>query len=861
MTDGADWADPDSVRNNTHRPFVDRTSEAETLAKALIEHKARIRAETISTRELRNVLTYFGHGGVGKSELSLRLASWLTNQDNHEDTHWGPRPSTTVNAIVRWDVNDSHGALDVVELLALLRYQLGKIQKSWPAFDLAFAEFFRVMRPGSDLRLQTPGAAQTTLSEVVGELFGDAATALGIAASGGVGAGVFGVVRRLVSGAIRATKANRTMNAYPQVATIVRECEALPASPKQTAKVAGRIAFLLSEEIHRSGPSHRPLVLVFVDHMERLQVSGKNHSGEYALNLLVARLPYFLFVVTGRNSLAWHEADATHLDARGAKLWPLLQLEPTPVDEPHQHPIGNLSKPDAERYLRGALHAAGIAVAPELVGHLASASDGWPLYLDTLVAVATDRASEKVELTETDVAGPFPKLVERLLNNLPPDQQDAFRAATILPYFDVDLVAAAADVSHGCAERLTTRTFVKANPNSTYPFRIHDNLRELVRDAGVSLDGGWAEVDWLIAARRASELARTRFRSAMDAGSDLDAVSSLALGLNIAAENGVDQAWLVPAIRESPSIKRLSVLLPSTTPRRATQELAAILEFIRLRGQAEADVTDELLELVSRRAQISSTAGLWRAYDLRSRGRIDAALAQFTQLITEFNDRPSLYRYQSAVTLRLSRRFREALELSSGFALDRKRRLRDSIDRSHGKFLGVGGRIRERALVENSRRFQLELLTDWLAVGLREGGIDYAEAHEIYVQADLVGHNTARATALGVLGQMELFDRDAVEGRLAELESMSLRRGRPYVSWSFLLAMTAFATGKMAYAERAHDIALSRGYRSSSYVAQEVLLEHLGYPLPVQETQWLEPYDEVRARWMNVLSGVVERVR
>lgn len=856
MSGAAEWADPDA----TYDLFVDRVDEARALDSALREHRARIEADTITPRELRNVLTYYGDGGVGKTALSSRLTQWLKGELDPLEDEWGTQPPVGVDAIVRWDQNDSYGAVDVVELLVALRARLGAIRKSWPAFDLAFAEFFRLMRPGQDLRFRTPGHGETTLAEVVGGLVTDAIAVSDVAISGGLGAGTFGIARRVLAGSYARSKARRTMAEFPQVAEILRACDDLPGTPRDVALTAARLCFLFSCEIQRMEPTERPTVVIFVDHMERLQVPGRNHLGEWTLNKVIARLPYFLFVITGRNSLEWHDPAATHLDERGRTRWPLLPTDPTPSDEPRQHRIGNLSAVDAARFLQGAFAREGVLVEDALVAHLARSTDGWPLHLDTLVAVAGERQDPVRALTAEDLAGPLPSLVDRLLHDLPADEADAFRAACLLPYFDVDLVAAAGSVPRGAVERLIHRTIVRPNLSSPYPFRVHETIRELVRAAGASSDGGWADGDWVDRAERALSEAAQRFEASMESHDDIGALESLALGLNVAAENGVDGDWLVPAIRRSPSISGLSLLLPATDPAATTADVADILRFLRLRTPTREDVTDALRDLVEHRTSISTTAGLWRAYDLRFRGRTDEAVAQFDVLLSEFGDRPELYSYQRAVTLRLARRFHEALAQSPTLNASQQERLRAGIRRSHGAYTGDDAReLLEIANRQTRRRFQMELLSDWLVVKHRETGVPLEVAVELYDQADLIGHQVAKATIIGVIAQSQIYDDAIFEARLAELEELSNRRSRPYTSWTMVLAMRAWARDEPEHARRAQEIANSLSFRSSSYIATEILLEELGYPVTPQPTQWLEPYADVRKRWLTVLAAVKDR--
>lgn len=856
----SDWEDRDASSQGAPGIFVDRVGESQALDAALREHRARIEANTISTREFRNVLTFYGDGGVGKTELSRRLEHWLRGDQGTTYVDWGPSPATTVDAIVRWDANDSRGALDVVELLAGMRSQLGAIQRTWAAFDLAFADFYRVMKPGQDFRLRTPGHVETTMSEVVGGLVSDAVSVTDLAVSGGVGAGVFGVSRRLVAGAYARSKARRVMGEYPQLAEVIEACEVLPGSPRDVAAVAARACFLISEEVHRMAAADRPTVVVFVDHMERLQVPGRTHGGEWSLNKLVARLPYFLFVITGRNSLRWHESSATHLDERGRSAWPLLGLEPPPTDEPHQHRIGNLSTGDAEQFLNASLERLHVPVEAGLVTHLAGATDGWPLHLDTLVAVADERSDRSTPLTAADLAGPLPDLVERLLHDLPEDQADAFRASCLLPYFDTAFVAAAGDVSRGAVERLTGRTIVRANPSSAYPYRIHETLRELVRTAGSTAHGGWAVDDWRTHAERALAEAERRFHAAMAAHDDLGAVASLALGINVAAENAVDGAWLVPAIRTSPSIIRLAELLPAKNPPAATAEVANILDFLRTRTPRRDDATDELRDVIDRRTSVSSTAGLWHAYDLRFQCRWDETLAQFDQLLTDFDDRPSLYLYQKVVTLRIARRFRDAMTYLPRLTAEQQQRTLDSIGRSHGRLTAEGtARLRRVADAAPSRRYQVEVLADWLVVQHRASGARLEDALDLHHQAELIGHQAALAEAATVIGQMNIFDDETFATRSTELEELSRHRSRPFTSWPMLLAMRAWACDEAEHGIRAAEILNSLECRPTAFIAIEVLLEHLGHDVRPQPAQWLEPEDDVRARWMAVHTAVRDR--
>ncbi|HEX8304012.1 MAG TPA: hypothetical protein VF612_03970 [Jatrophihabitans sp.] len=852
---------PDRLDASDHKIFIDRVDEATVLRNALRQHRERMNSNRVSSTVLRNVLTFYGHGGVGKTDLSRHLADWI-DPEGETTSGWGEAPETAVSAIVRWDVNDSHGGLDPLPLLIELRRQLGRLESTWPAFDLAFGSFHRSLRPGVELRLRTPRAGSTTLSDVLAGLVGDVIAGADVAISGGLGAATFGAGQFVLKTAHARSRARKTLNDYPELAELVKDCESLSGSVEEIALVAGRIAFMLSEQIDRMEPEKRPLIVIFVDHMDRLQIPGETHLGEGTLNRLVSRLPYFLFVITGRDSLRWHEPSSTDLAVLGAKAWPLLSTESPPLDEPRQHRIGNLSVVDAELFLRTSFARNDIAVEDILIAQLAETSDGWPLHLDTIVAVAIERSSPGRLLTAADLAGPLPKLVERLLRDLPAPVADAFRTACLLPYFDTNFVAAAGQLTHGAVEQLLKKEFIRTNPGSVYPHRIHDKLRALVREAGSAVVGGWSESDWRERANRALTEAASRFESAMNAADDLGAIDSLALGLNVATENGTFAPWLIDAIRRSPNIRDLSTRIAVRAPDAADQDLVATLQFLQLRARADAeDVTAAMGALIDRRSAIASTAGLWRAYDLRKAGRTEEALDQFEQLIADFDDRPSLYRYQLAVTLRLARRYQDATSHVENLTDSQLHLLRAVIRRNHGDFEGAAENLRERVERARSRRFQVELLGDWLIAQHREAGVNEADIQEVYDIAVRVGHDGARADSLGVLAETHLFDEDVFSACMAELAELSGRRHQPYRAQGQALALRAWAAQDDDTAREAHHLTLLVPFRTSTWTPVEILLEEIGHPVPMAVAQWLEPYEVVRARWLDLLGRIVDRAR
>ncbi len=842
--------------------FVDRVSESASLKRSLEQHRQRMDSGTIDTHALRNVLMFYGEGGVGKSELSRQLADWLCKGPGPV-AHWGPPPDTIVDVVVRWDVNESMGGLDPLPLLAQLRTALGTIQETWPAFDLPFALLYRTLRPGEDLTLRAPRRGVTTLSEVASNLGGDLFALADVALSGVAGAGVISVGRNVIKALRQRRETAKLLETIPNLDRLIIDCETASGDVEQTAELAGRLVFMLTRELDETSlgkAASRPLVVVFVDHMERLQRDGSIHLGEATLNRLVARLPYFLFVITGRRSLRWH-APRPELPASGPSTWPLLSTESPSEDEPRQHAIGDLSVSDAEALLNASFELHRIRVDPDLAASLARI--GWPLHLQTIVALARELSDRSRPLSEADLGVPLPHLVDRLLGDLPPDVAKAFRAACLLPYFDEEFIAAAAQVDFGTVDRLLQRQMVtRADDLPLYPYRVHDDLRKLVREAGSHAQGGWSPQDWNRQAIRALGEARLRYDHAMASAQDLLAIRSLALGLNISTENNLFDPWLVVAIRQSPSISGLAPLIAMEVDDGADEDLRDTVRFLQLRSRAATeDVSDEMDELYRNGLAIASSAGLWRAYDLRNRGRIAEALSQFGDLIHNHDDRPALYRHQFAITLRAARRYEDALAQIPTLSDPQRETLTNGIDRIHGRYKGASDLIGRRHDIAKSRRFQVELAGDLVMARHRESGLSEEAVRAVLADAVEVGHAYAQSECIGVLAEMNVFNDDIFFECIAELDRLSANNFQPFRAWPGALALRGYANGDREMARQAQAVAATCNFRTGFWTPVEVLLEAMGSPLNSIETQQVEPYTSTRDRWLALFDRIIDRAR
>lgn len=841
--------------------FVDRVDEAEAMRRSLAAHRQRIDADIIDGAQCHHVLVYFGTGGTGKTELSTHLSRWVMGAEDHP-AHWGSTPLNRVAAVARWELNDSQGGLDAYDLLLELRRAFGDVKREWRAFDLAFAAFANALRRTDDVPLsRSRGAEQPwKLSDVVSGALSDAAT-LADVAGGGLAAPAVTLVGNMLTRRLQSARTRKLLAEWEGLEDLLADCQGISGAEAEVAALASRVAYQLSLEVDRMPPRERPMIVVFVDHLERLQ--GTKTSGEQLLHQLVLALPYVLFVITGRKSLKWADPAKTHLKQPGPRTWPGLVLSDPPPSEPRQHVVGNLAAADAQRMLRSRLTQVGARVGPGLVEELADVTDGWPLHLDAIVSLAAHRSGER-ELTIDDLGGPLPAVVNRLFEDLDAEQQAVFQAACLLPYFDARLVAVAAGTSVGAAERFTQRTLVLDNPGSPYPHRLHDDIRAIVRETGSQAHFGWSEADWQKGARLAVGEAKDRFEQAMQTESDQAAVHALALALNVCAENGIFDEWLIAALRRSPSLIGLSPLVPAAVKRGAEQDMDSVLAFVRACGHPISSAKlHAMTEVEARDRANASDAGLWRAYTLRSLGRWEEAIEQFEHLLRTYGDRPSLYAYQLLVTHRTARRFEEVMANLGRVTEPHQQQMIEYLNWRHGRAEGAPATIRARIdeAQGKSRRFAVELWGNWLVARNHAGDATPEDVEKVQRMALSAGHHTTIVNATGVLALLNLFDTPLVEECLATMRMASHARGNFGSLASQILALRGWVTQDDSLIDRARELALSKTRRDGGWIGLECLLDHLGRPLPPAPTEWLEPYEVVRQRWVEIYIGMIDRAK
>lgn len=820
--------------------FTDRESQAQAFANSLDALRALLAAAgELLPKEVprRNVLAFHGIGGMGKSALSQRLERWVLGKLPSDD-HWGRSPILDDVRAVRLDLKSTSGAFSVGELLLNIRDAIGRAELPLAPFDLAFAVYWDAAMGGRPLPVSNrgghfDGAAQATVETVLEDI----GLSMGVA-----GLGVRSVMK--IAEAVRKRARLRgSLAACPELAAFLDD---LPTNHSPDDAV--QLAWLLGWAFDHGQPPARPTVVVFVDTYEELTYDSARRS-ESLLNQLVFLLPHVLWVVTGRDSVDWTEPSVRALLPYSTpSSWP--GLGPGARADPRQHRVGNLSPADRMHVLREA-QADDLPISDELAGAIADASEGWPLYLDLAIQVASDARAQGRTVKLSDVADSLEGLVARVLADVPADEARALHAACLTPRFDINVTAAVAEVARAAVERALQRPLVTRDGHPTFPYVLHEAVRSAIRSAHRL----WNDDDWARAAERCSEALRLAHESQNDPDSRFDI---LIQGLHLAAENDLPYEWLIEASLDAESM----FLVNRARPTRITSETGRILD-----EWLSCWDGDDLAERIERhRAHSDISTPIGRA-SLRFVA-YNAPKAEAIKIMRDLVDAdPSLlHRFQLGWRLSLARRFVDAERAANDLDPDdpiRARRLRSS-------WLWVFGQVRasididseyhEWAKTRGHYRLACEVAEGALwRRGFLETGVA-TEAEELVPNAErrFEKDGVRRCLLASALARAGSPAFDASVDALLEYE---VAAGLAQPSWyeNLARAFDAAVRGDAGRVETLTAQAAEADRSSRVWIVIETLWAIAGVvtDLDPVETQWIDGSDAVLSRW----SAIVDRRR
>lgn len=844
--------------------FVDRKPESLVLKDALLAHRRNLEDDSEVGNSRHNVLMYYGLGGLGKSSLSERLESWLQGRLPLMNG-WGRKPDIAVDSTIRIDLSPSGGHFDAVAAVIAIRQELGLIKKSWPAFDFAFTAYWGSTHPGEDL--PSFGRNDNGFAEAATGLITNVVSDFGLL---NIASGLGTHAVRAIINEIRGRKLRRlAFESFDGYRYLVERCVDEPTSTEPKPELVVELAHLLAREL-ATLEKDSPLVVVFVDTVERL-VNDPRRIGEKLLNQLVYSMPNVLFVMTGRNRLDWHDIRRTNLFVSGPSIWPGLVAGST--EEPRQHLIGKLSEADTRKVVLLGREKYGLDIEKAVVEEIVKASGGLPLYLELARTVAINAKNNgKPSLTLADVEVSLDQLVLRVFEDIPDDEQRALQAASMFTYFDTGLIAAAADVDQGVAERAVLRPMIDHHPGLLYPYRMHDEVRNAIRNASHSHGKNWAAADWYEAGSRAMQESHNRFRLASEAEDNYAMLAAIGLAIAIVCDQEVRiepsdsptySDWLTKAILFGPSIEGLEAFIPVVSKTEYGQK---ILDFIRARfGGTSVDESLKLLQpILDSGHPIALPAGRHLAYKLRNNDYWDEALEIFEDLIGRVPSQ--LHVYQRSFTLVSARRFGEAQRMRENLIGNRQDSFDSLILQIHGRpelWIQRRPAVMQRLKESGKIREELETRGSHLRLStLLVGDVSVREVNQLFRQAEDAGYSPAIRDCLFIKA---LWERSATLERNSSLERLDYLDRRAFSGkvghrTGLALVLNAYVFDNFsAIPELVAEMGMQPS-RSRHWIPIEILLEHMGTPASQVHTDWLEPYEDVKSNWIRILEDYKQRV-
>jgi tetratricopeptide (TPR) repeat protein len=785
-------ADP-VVRISAERIFANRVDEMRCFDDSVVATMAKLRAEDRSVVDLdsprRNVLVYYGIGGIGKTALSRRLERRVLDWELSDD------PPARATARMNFEDGTS---FDPETFVLHLRVALSPLGSDWTAFDLAFGVYWERAHPGQrliDFMRENPilGAAGDTA------MYNQMTAALER-------------LPRPRPKIIYGSDGDAPISVYDRVEQAIAQDGLLNDCPYFRALTAAEpndetlsyLPSLLAWDLDRQQRRTPTLAVIFLDTYEA--VTGRfQREVERTVQRALYLLPNALFVLTGRNRLNWADAGLSdELDYVGTDRWPLLSASNL-EQEPRQHLVGYLSEVDCDAFLTNALRIRGAPDPnPEIKRVVVQASRGLPLYLDLAVTHYLHLVATGIRPGPEEFGGPLRSVVTRILRDMGPEERQVVRGLTILDAFDRSLAeSVAADVSATAVQAVLARPFIEKTTGETWPYSMHALLRESIRQVDAELRDKWSAREWRNAAARACqwfgeestqpEVRRDRMR-----------LSSFFLqAARISGEFGVACSWLVDVGRTLAEMGSWSTLAAAPNVVRPDTGVAALVQgfrgmALRRSGSLEASIAE--LESALASAEIEPGAAelfsLHRAHSVRNSGRYDEAEEIYAAIVADAGSHSVEARVQLADLNLLRGRFHAALDGLR--TLPEEAYLR-------GESLRIRGHV-------------------------HRVNADFDTAEGYYRRADVIGHEMSSASLSGkvltnvaeTLCWHRPSEAVAIAERAAHFNEGVGNKLEVTKAYS-ALTVAAAAAGDHALADRAfsraREVAISSGYRAGEVFA------------------------------------------
>jgi hypothetical protein len=630
---GGDFASRPMSAQDT---FTNRSPEIAAFDAALafvrdhVDHYQRLVERT--AEDHRNVLVWYGMGGIGKTRLAHELQGRL------DDGNCVGALERRI--VVSLDLHEPQ-ALDFEALVLTVRGAMGTQLGQLPAFDIGLAVYWDRQHPGIELKaflgrssLLSKWSGQVGLADQVQAVLESLLDAP---------PGLVGTARRI---GVAATKLVR---AAIRRHDVLRNCPLFPGyldlDPDQ---MLVQLPSLLGWDLSRAQQKDGADVAVFVDSAEQMQKFVERSGDiEDRIARMAYGMPTALFVFTGQNRLTWAD-DRRRASMRfaGDSTWPNLAAGYSGAD-PRQHLLQGLSQHDREAFLVSRLLVSGCpAMSDALRGAVAQASEGLPLYLDLSAEHFMELHRRGVEPQPTDFPRGLPGVLVRVIEDLESAERDLLRAAALTGRFDDDLLRSAVPaVRDADRARFLQRDFVQWRPAAWLPYSLHETLRSSVRECDNETLQPWSDREWATAGQRAVDDVGCRIEHDLAdfERADLGKLAeSFRVGLSAAAELRQPPDWLVLVGERLLMGARWDQVAGASTEagseRTPTFVLALVMHALAVRRDAPQESTVHVLDDALAEGLLpplaTSFTRLWLAKELVGARRLVDAETTYCDILT-----------------------------------------------------------------------------------------------------------------------------------------------------------------------------------------------------------------------------------
>ena len=395
------------------------------------------------------LLTFYGVGGQGKSELFRYFQDSKTDQDDLTFSAWakkhGPLPEYH---IAPWSFHVPENR-DPAEALIKLRSALAKAKIDFFHFDLAFSYYLKAASPNLDMNDEYPELFRGDYA-----LFHDAVDIIGAFVP------AVSALNILSKHALQLRP--KQLRWYQEKGKALED----ELKPLDQQELLDKLPIYFGRDLKAAlAKSRTSRLVIMFDTYEALWEDKPQQTGLGALEVdgwirdLVSACPGVLFVFFGRDYLKW----AAFSKTRKSRNYEAMLAD-------SQHLLGGLSETDADLFLKNA----GIWQAPIRQSIIAS-SAGLPFYLDLQLETYNIIVEEGDEPSPDDFGGREEKVITRFLRHLNEHHESALYVLAQARQFDATVF-----------ELLKDR-FLSGSPVSFTQLMKHSFIREDHQQSGQSV--------------------------------------------------------------------------------------------------------------------------------------------------------------------------------------------------------------------------------------------------------------------------------------------------------------------------------------------------------------------------------------